>query len=140
MERSAGSYPDPTAERGENVPFYAQQQRSMETAEDSLAHLRDITTDQNGLPIGPEQARPQAAHPSHPHPHAHAHAQHVAYGENMMAPQPNYAHMHAPPHHQLAAEANMLPPQSASTQLTAEQRKKPKVTRACDECRRKKAS
>ena len=150
MERSTGSYPDPTAERAENGshPFYAPQQRSMESAEDmgnSLAHLqrdlqRDIASDQNdashginhhGLPMGPEQTRPQA---SHPHP------QHAPYADSMMTPQATYGHMHPPPpHHQLAAEANMLPSPSAPPQ-SGEQRKKPKVTRACDECRRKKVS
>ena len=142
MERNTGSYPDPTAERAENGshPFYAPQQRSIDSAEDigGLAHLREIASDQNdqshaishhGLPIGPDQTRPQA---SHPHP------QHAAYPDNMMTSQTSYPHMHPPPpHHQLAAEANMLPQPSAPPQ-SAEQRKKPKVTRACDECRRKK--
>ena len=145
MERNTGSYPDPTAERAENGthPFYAQQQRSMESADDmnsSIAHLsREINSDQNdqshpmnhhGMPMVSDQTRPQAPHP---------HPQHPTYPDNMMTPQASYAHMHAPqPHHQLAAEANMVP--TPSGPQSAEQRKKPKVTRACDECRRKKVS
>ena len=145
MERDTGSYPDPTAERTENGthPFYAPQQRSMDSADDmnsSLVHLsRELASDQNeqshvmdqhGLPMASDQNRPQATHP-HPHP------QHATYPN--MTPQPSYAHMHpSQPHHQLAAEANMMP--TPSGPQSAEQRKKPKVTRACDECRRKKAS